>query len=469
MGGAAATLMPATAAIVHSAADQSAAGQVAAMLTNSLGYQVDTRKGLLAGGQSFLHAMDAPTWHADLTVVLLRSESVPPVWVAEEWQPVLWGEEGGVLVCGLQTAPGRVVARGRGHGYCYIDGQQGMQEALVALRRWVIETRSADRERRFDPAPVAPTGRTSELRAAADALVERSGLLVVTGDGPYGKTHFAQEFARAHVKDFDDMLWVSCRGRQAEDITAEVSRWQCPDRGLLILDDGDPAQAPGMTSNPLVSCLVTTRTLEPPYPSLILSSDGPPMPLDAETANLLTICRPDWIIPALAKAIGLDESATVPLDLNTGVRRAPGWVHDLSPEPAVREMRELRYAEALLRVLTEGAGPEVLVDVVIALRQFAEIETKKSLFAMMARRGEQLCRSCGDVRVREQVLRIATEAAWNQRDEILMGRFVPDLTTLLDDLGRAQEAESWRRRWKEAETRQLSLPFENSQDISGHG
>jgi hypothetical protein len=482
-------LDPPTAAIVFAAEDASIVERLQRMLAGSVELDVNCEKGVLRDGESFLEKIDA-LWHAGLTVVLLRQESVPVRWVAEEWQQTLWTEpeENGVLVCCVQTGGCHLpeLIRRRRPGYQYFDARENADGAIVAMRRWLMELRRGSDKATFIP---ATAGLEDDVVPAVEAIVERPGVAVVQSSRAVGKTEFALQFAHRHVGDFEDIIWVSCTGRSLPEVASELAslfevrlplsigegmpilRQHIESRRVLLVLDGVGAEAFRMlVPRRRASCLITTRV--PWEDAVVLEermeersrrvSTGQAESLHA-TFSQLARCRSDWMMPEMIRALGVDPEVLLSLDRISGARRAPGWVHDLELDPSVEEDLELHHAQAVMKALESDRVPSLIPDVLLALRRLAALEHHAPLVASLARRGEQICRHHQRYYERELILRTVVEAGWMRRDSGLMEKFAGDLITLYEESDRTDEAEMWRPRLRQMVGGQLWLSFDSTE------
>ena len=305
--------------LCHSQADREAAVDIAGHLERAAEARIWRKECDAAAGETVADKWDAGLSSAAI-LLLLSPEAVPRARTRAAWQSLLEHIEGGaspplgpVLLRNCDYA--RLLERRR-----FFRWSDGRTAVLRALASWLLTLHRPGETKLFEPARLPWfQGRAAELELLWDRLVDGSGTVVLAGEPGSGKTGLAQEFARAAVGHFRDILWVDCGGRSpafvAGDLESQLGiRPPTPlvdalqHRVLLVLDDvaGEPPVV--LPAEGLASVLVTTRHARPG------SVDVPPVtaafragpPADPECERLwraMAVCRRNAVPLELAAAI----------------------------------------------------------------------------------------------------------------------------------------------------------------------
>ena len=177
---------------------------------------------------------------------------------------------------------------------------------LRSLERWIIGLHTQTSPQLFSPSRLPWfDNRKPEMEMLFAELVDRGGAsFTLSSDAPSGKTALAQEFARAAVGHFRDILWVGCGERSDAAITGDlmaqlgaVAIRDIPallhEHRLLVVFDDLRREIPiRMRPGSRASVLVTTR-------------EAP------DSHNLTPVGAPSLVVPRSAEAQRLWRSIAV--------------------------------------------------------------------------------------------------------------------------------------------------------------
>ena len=245
-------------------------------------------------------------------LLLLSPSSLPQSYPIGDWQPLLKHLEGNaapdVGVVLLDSCPfPKLLERKR-----FFRWSDGPNDILRRIERWIIGLHRDDQPSCV-PAPLPWFGgREKELASLWAALVDESGMVVLSNPQPRsGKSALAQEFARLASGHFRDIVWHG-----SGDLRTFLPRH----RQLLVLDDlsGDvPAVA---CEQGRASVLITSRRRDlnfPPHARIIeieyvdsgREVEWPSDPSEMKLLEAMSICRPQSVPLQLASRIaGLNEA-----------------------------------------------------------------------------------------------------------------------------------------------------------------
>jgi len=362
----------------YSTSDREMVCQLAAFLERGAGVEVLLEEGEVPPGGDLIAKVEEGL-AADVVLVLLSPEAVPPRWVLERWKSVFWeqaaevGTSLGTMLCRDAKFPDLLRRKN------FFDLRQNRLAAFRAIKRWLMGLSPLPREAPFAPAPQPSfRGRDAELEALCALLADAPGMAVLEAAAGAGKTALALEFARRHQEDFDAVFWLTCGSRTAAalagDLAAqlgvrldhdlesnlnELRRLCAGHRCLLILDDAVLATAALLAPRGRTSVLITTRQndLAP-----ALSAAAVPMVASSsrDTSHLAdTIRNLDGPAQRLLSAMCGCAASGFPLDM--AVRTA-----DAEPEEA-RDIAARFLSHDVLAPLDEN-GPRFLVPALVRER-----------------------------------------------------------------------------------------------------
>ena len=263
----------------YSTQDRELVHELAAFLERGAGVEVLVEEGEIEPGGDLIAKVEEGL-SADVVLVLLSPESVPPRWVLERWKSVFWeqaAEVGTALAtCQCRDAKFPDLLRRKN----FFDLRQNRVAAFRGIKRWLMTLWPVPRKAPFTPARHASfEGRDGELETLCTLLADTPGTAVLEADAGAGKTALAIEFARRHHEEFDALFWLTCGSRSAAalagDLAAqlgvrldrdlesnlnELRRLCAQHRCLLILDDASASTAAVLAPRGRTSVLMTSRS-----------------------------------------------------------------------------------------------------------------------------------------------------------------------------------------------------------------
>lgn len=262
----------------YSTPDRELAGELAAFLERGAGVEVLLEEGEMHPGADLIAKVEEGL-SADVVLVLLSPEAVPPRWVLERWKSVFWEQaaDAGTALATLLYRDSKFPDLLRRKNF--FDLRQNRLAGFRAIKRWLMSLSPLPQDTPFAPAR-QPTfqGRDTELEALCVLLADTPGMAVLEAPAGAGKTSLAVEFARRHREEFDAVFWLTCGSRTAAalagDLAAqlgvhldrdlesnlnEIRRLSARHRCLLVLDDAVPATAALLAPRGRTSVLLTAR------------------------------------------------------------------------------------------------------------------------------------------------------------------------------------------------------------------
>jgi hypothetical protein len=361
----------------YSTPDRELVHELAAFLERGAGVEVLLEEGEMHPGGDLIAKVEEGL-SADVVLVLLSPEAVPPRWVLERWKSVFWEQAAEVgtalatLLCRDAKFPDLLRRKN------FFDLRQNRLAAFRAIKRWLMSLSPLPRKAPFAPARQPSFhGRDAESETLCTLLADTPGIAVLEGAAGAGKTALAVEFARRHREDFDAVFWLTCGSRSAAalagDLAAqlgvrldrdlesnlnELRRLCARHRCLLILDDAVAATAALLAPRGRTSVLMTTRQND-----LAGALAAAAVPLDSfsqDAAQLAdTIRKLDGAAQRLLPAMCACAASGFALDM--AVRTA-----DAEPEEA-REIVAAFVRQNVLAPLDEN-GPRFLVPAFVRER-----------------------------------------------------------------------------------------------------
>jgi hypothetical protein len=248
--------------LCHAPSDAETAGELAAFLECGTGARTFVAEARIEPGQDLIARVNDGRM-ADVVLVLLSPDAVPPRWKLEEWQDAFWHkpEEEGVALAAVLVRGCRFPELLRRKNFFELGPQR--LEVFRAIKRWVIGLGAP--EPGFFPAAPMLAPPDTEIEILATALADRPGLAVT----PDSTTALA--FAARHGGEFEAVLWAAAGAGDVAltgDLAAQAGfaadaphddnlrRLQrlCADHRLLVILDGAGEdrlglfQAGGLTS-----------------------------------------------------------------------------------------------------------------------------------------------------------------------------------------------------------------------------
>jgi hypothetical protein len=265
----------------YSAPDRELVHELAAFLERGAGVEVLLEEGEMQPGADLIAKVEEGL-SADVVLVLLSPEAVPPRWILERWKSVFWEQAAAMgtalatLLCRDSKFPDLLRRKN------FFDLRQNRLAAFRAIKRWLMGLSPLPQQAPFAPARQPWFhGRDAELETLCTLLADTPGMAVLEGAeaaAGAGKTALALEFARRHQEDFDAAFWLTCGSRSAAalagDLAAqlgvrldrdlesnlnELRRLCARHRCLLVLDDAVAATAALLAPRGRTSVLITTR------------------------------------------------------------------------------------------------------------------------------------------------------------------------------------------------------------------
>ena len=181
----------------------------------------------------------------------------------------------------------------------YIDARRDAGSGIAAIMRWLKDRRDAGRSAGSKAPVYLPDFRPENFIARRDianklrtALVNESGLFLLSGEPGTGKSTLALTFAWESQKDFDTVVYQTCGDRPVEVIVGELAdhlrqplgeieklppeqklqairKWLRDRRSLLVLDDIWPPQ-PVFRAQDSKATALRTADLIPGTPASVL-------------------------------------------------------------------------------------------------------------------------------------------------------------------------------------------------------
>src|ERR1022692_3694754 len=265
----------------YSTPDRELVHELAAFLERGAGVEVLLEEGEMQPGGDLIAKVEEGL-SADVVLVLLSPEAVPPRWVLERWKSVFWEQAAEVgtalatLLCRDAKFPDLLRRKN------FFDLRHNRLTAFRAIKRWLISLSPLPQKAPFAPARQPSFNeRDAELETLCTLLADTPGMAVLEGAEAAacaGKTALALEFARRHQEDFDAVFWLTCGSRCAAALAGglaaqfgvrldrdlesnlnELRRLCARHRCLLILDDAMPSTAALLAPRGRTSVLTTTR------------------------------------------------------------------------------------------------------------------------------------------------------------------------------------------------------------------
>lgn len=214
--------MAKTVFIGHAAADAEVAGELAAVLRDSLGLQVYLGEGRLRSNETLAERMGDGLM-ADTILGLLSPRSSPQPWrrdVWERWSAEAESEGIRIALVLLEDCPHpAALARRR-----LFDLRNSREAGMRAIRRWLL--RPIFELPRFEAGTGSGNVDPLMLEHLSREVVDRAGGIAIAGPPGAGKTSLAVALAREAKTDFEAVLWASGKGRSGESVIGELA-WQC--------------------------------------------------------------------------------------------------------------------------------------------------------------------------------------------------------------------------------------------------
>ena len=258
--------------------DRELVHELAAFLERGCGVEVLVEEGEMETGGDLIAKVEEGL-SADVVLVLLSHEAVPPRWVLERWKSVFWDQAAEVgtalatVLCRDAKFPDLLRRKN------FFDLRQNRLAAFRGIKRWLMSLAPVPRQAPFAPArQPAFKGRDAELETLCTLLADTPGMAALEGGAGAGKTALALEFARRHREDFDAVFWLTCGSRSATALAGdlavqlgarldrdletnlnEIPRLCARHRCLLVLDDAVAATACVLAPRGRTSVLMTTR------------------------------------------------------------------------------------------------------------------------------------------------------------------------------------------------------------------
>jgi hypothetical protein len=365
----------------YSTPDRELVHELAAFLERGAGVEVLLEEGEMQPGGDLIAKVEEGL-SADVVLVLLSPEAVPPRWVLERWKSVFWEQAAEVgtalatLLCRDAKFPDLLRRKN------FFDLRHNRLTAFRAIKRWLMSLSPLPQKAPFAPARQPSfNGRDTELETLCTLLADTPGMAVLEGAEAAacaGKTALALEFARRHQEDFDAVFWLTCGSRSAAalagDLAAqfgvrldrdlesnlnELRRLCARHRCLLILDDAMPSTAALLAPRGRTSVLTTTRRndLAAALSAASVPLDGSfPKDPDRLADNIRNLDGP---AQRLLSAMCACAVSGFPLDM--AVRTA-----DAEPEEA-RDIVAALVSQNVLAPLDEN-GPRFLVPAMVRER-----------------------------------------------------------------------------------------------------
>jgi hypothetical protein len=359
----------------YSTCDRELARALAAFLERGTGVEVLLEEGEMQPGADLIAKVEEGL-SADVVLVLLSPDSVPPRWILERWKSVFWQQAAGMgtalatLLCRDAKFPDLLRRKN------FFDFRQNQLAQFRAVKRWLMSLSPLPQKAPFAPARQPSfTGRDAELETLCTMLADTPGMAVLEAGPGAGKTALAVEFARRHQEDFDAVFWLTCGPRSAAasagDLAAqlgvrldrdlesnlnELRRLCARHRCLLVLDDAIASTAAVLAPRGRTSVLITTRRND-----LAAALATTAVPLDGsfprDPAQLAeTIRTLDGAAQRLLSAMCACAATGFPLDM-------AALTADAEPQEA-RDLAALFVSKDVLAPLDEN-GPRCIVPAMV--------------------------------------------------------------------------------------------------------
>jgi hypothetical protein len=361
----------------YSTADRELAHELAAFLERGAGVEVLLEEGEMPPGGDLIAKVEEGL-AADVVLVLLSPESVPPRWVLERWRSAFWEQAAAVgtslatLLCRDAKFPDLLRRKS------FFDLRHNRLAAFRAIKRWLMNLSPLPRKAPFAPARQPSFGgRDAELETLCVLLADTPGMAALEAGEAAGKTALAVEFARRHLEDFDAVFWLTCGHRSAAalagDLAAQLdvrldrdlesnlnelrrlcARYRC----LLVLDDALASTAALLAPRGRTSVLITARTGD--LSAALSATPVPLAPFVQDVSRLAdTIRNLERPAQRLLSAMCACAPSGFPLDM--AVRTA-----DAEPDEA-REIVTHFVLQNILAPLDDN-GPRFLVPAAVRER-----------------------------------------------------------------------------------------------------
>lgn len=202
-----------TAVLCFCESDEASGVALAEFLSKTCPLTIDMSQGRLRAGFDLLDAA-ALAISADVAMVLLSPDSVPPAWPRERWEPVLTEEAGalGTRVAFVMLRDCKFPSLFRRRDFFDFSGDP--VAASRRLKRWLL---GGNPLRSGVP----------ESAIAAPEPPEFASLALTLADGPGMKSGLSTEqafhFANAFAADFEGLIYVDCFARTRAGIVGDVA------------------------------------------------------------------------------------------------------------------------------------------------------------------------------------------------------------------------------------------------------
>src|SRR5580658_10161008 len=266
----------------YATSDRELVHELAAFLERGAGVEVLLEEGEMQPGGDLIAKVDEGL-SADVVLVLLSPEAVPPRWPLERWKSVFWeqaaqaGTALATLLCRDSKFPDLLRRKN------FFDLRQNRLAGFRAIKRWLMSLSPVPQQAPFAPArQLSFNGRDTELETLCTLLADKPGMAALQDAEAArcaGKTALVLEFARRRQEDFEAVFWLTCGSRTAAalagDLAAQLdvrldrdlesnlnelrrlcARYRC----LLVLDDAIASTAALLAPRGRTSVLITART-----------------------------------------------------------------------------------------------------------------------------------------------------------------------------------------------------------------
>ncbi|HXM40905.1 MAG TPA: toll/interleukin-1 receptor domain-containing protein [Bryobacteraceae bacterium] len=498
----------------YSGTDRELVHKLAAFLERGAGVEVLLEEGEMPPGGDLIAKVEEGL-AADVVLVLLSPEAVPPRWILERWKSVFWEQaaEMGTALATIQCRDAKFPDLLRRKNF--FDLRQNRLAGFRAIKRWLMSLSPLPRKAPFAPARQASfQGRQAELETLCSLLADTPGMAVLADGAGAGKTALALEFARRYQEDFDAVFWLTCGSRGAAalagDLAAQLgvrldrdlesnlnelrrlcARYRC----LLILDDAVAATAAVLAPRGRTSVLLITRQndlaaalsatpvpLEFPFPEdlekladAIRNLDGPAQRL----LSAMCACAPSGfpldMAVRTADAEGdeareivaalVAQNALVPLDENGPRFLIPAFVRERAAlrRDGPRWARYHALAIADLFGAQTADTPDLTAHWPDLQHAFAgALETDWPLASTLARRALTWARAEDRLAEAFEILQDWSRAAERNCDRRALEDCAWEQIWILEHWGRTREARELDNVRREQYADQLSFSFDQS-------
>jgi len=172
------------------------------------------------GGQLLIKIEESLT--ADVVLVLLSPDSVPALWVREQWEPILmegprkYHTKVGLVL--LRECRFPLLLRNQAFFDLTADKRNGFRR----IKRWLLDMGRPANPPFFAPdAPEPSEQRLAELEELRRQLADSPGAVTLRSPAPA----LAAQFAHLCRDDFHGVLWVRCGQRSPARVAGELA-WQ---------------------------------------------------------------------------------------------------------------------------------------------------------------------------------------------------------------------------------------------------